>query len=424
MAQHLSDFDIAIVGAGAAGLAAARTACDAGLRTVVLEAKDRVGGRAFTEDRTLGVPFDHGCRWLHSASLNPFVPIARALGYAPEDERRTRHVFLRDEDGTERWSSEQEAEAWHAFAAENFERIEAAGRNGHDLSATGIVEGGSPWSALFDARVAMMTSVNTDGISTLDHVRYIDSRENWVIPEGYGTMIAHFGAGLPVTLDAPVGRISWGGPGVRLETPLGTVDVGAAIITVSTTVLGSGRIRFDPPLPDWKTDAIAAVPIGNANKVAFSTRRDIFGGPPGCFSIMSSTGADAINFQVRPCGEHVVSGFVGGRFADALERDGTAAMKAFALERLKAIFGADFEKEVSGFCCTTWGGDPHIGGGYSAAKPGEAHRRADLATPLADRLYFAGEATHLDFYSTAHGAYLSGVDAAQRAGALARGSAA
>lgn len=424
MPQHLPDFDIAIVGAGAAGLAAARTACDAGLRVVVLEAKGRVGGRAFTECRTLGVPFDHGCRWLHSASLNPFVPIARALGYAPEDERRVRYVFLKDQSGAERWSTEQEAADWLAFCDRNLERVEAAGRDGRDLSAADLVEQGSPWSALFDARVAMSTSVNLDGISTLDHVRYVDSGENWVIPEGYGTMIAHFGAGLPVTLDAPVSRIAWDGPGVRLETPQGTVDAGAAIVTASTAVLGNGGVRFNPSLPAWKAEAIAAVPTGNANKIAFAVRRDVFGGPPGCFSILSSTGADAINFQVRPCGVPVVSGFVGGRFADALEKDGAAAVKAFALERLIAIFGSDFEKEVSAFCCTAWGSDPHICGGYSAALPGEAHRRADLAAPVGDRLFFAGEAAHLDFYSTAHGAYLSGVAAAHLAGALPQGSAA
>jgi monoamine oxidase len=109
------------------------------------------------------------------------------------------------------------------------------------------------------------------------------------------------------------------------------------------------------------------------------------------------------------------------RFADALEAAGPAAAKALALEQLTAIFGADFRKEVAGACVTGWGGDPYIRGGYSAAKPGEASRRADLATPVADRLFFAGEATHMDFYSTAHGAYLSGVAAAQAAGKRARG---
>lgn len=420
MSQSLSDFDIAIVGAGAAGLAAARTACDAGFRTVVLEAKDRVGGRAYTESATLGVPFDHGCRWLHSASHNPFVGIARAFGYDPAPEQRLRYVFLDDAAGGGRRSTEDEARDWAAFADGNLDAMEAAGKAGRDVPATEVVDRNARWSALFGAWSAMMTSVDLEDVSTLDHSRYVDTKENWVIPEGFGTLIARFGADLPVTLSAPVTRIAWNGPGVRLETPQGTVEARAAVLTASTGVLGSGRIRFDPALPDWKASAIAAVPLGNANKIAFSVRRDIFGRPAGRFSIFSSTGADALNFQVRPCGALMVAAFVGGSMADGLERAGPAAAKALALERLRAIFGAGFEKEVTGACVTAWRSDPYIGGGYSAAKPGQAHRRADLATPVGDRLFFAGEAVHMDFYSTAHGAYLSGVAAAEAAAAVIR----
>ena len=421
MTQPLADFDIAIVGAGAAGLAAARTACDAGLRTLVLEAKDRVGGRAYTESASLGLPFDHGCRWMHSASRNPFVGIARALGYDPAPEQRIRYVFLDDAPGGGRWTTEAEARDWADFADRSFGAIEAVGKAGRDVAAAAAVERGARWSTLFAAWSAMMTSVDLDAYSTVDHCRYVDTKENWVVPEGFGALIAHYGAGLPVTLNAPVTRIAWGGPGVRLETPQGTVYARVAILTASTNVLASGRIRFDPVLPDWKAEAIAAVPIGNANKIAFSVRRDIFGGPAGRFSIFSSTGTDAMNFQLRPSGELVASGFVGGRAADALEKAGPAEAKALALEKLSAVFGTDFAKEVTGSCVTAWGSDPYILGGYSAAKPGQAHRRADLATPVADRLFFAGEATHMDFYSTAHGAYLSGVAAAaEAAGAMAR----
>jgi monoamine oxidase len=413
MTEVLSDYDIAIVGAGAAGLSAARTACDLGLRTVVLEAKNRIGGRAYTESASLGVPFDHGCRWLHSASRNPFVAIARGLGYAPFAEQRVRHVFLGD-----RRADEAEKADWADFAERNFRAIEKAGEDGRDVPASQVIERGARWSALFDAWCAMMTSFNTDAVSTLDSARYVETKENWVVPQGYGTLIAHYGAGLPVTRDAPVGRIAWDGPRVTLETPQGTVEARAAIVTVSTAVLAGGAIRFDPPLPDWKRSAIEAVPVGAANKIGFAVRRDVFGDPEGRFSIFSSDRADAMHFHVRPCGDPVVSAYVGGRVCDALEKDGPEAMKALALERLKAIFGADIETEIAGSVVTGWRGDPFIGGGYSMARPGQAHRRADLATPLADRLFFAGEATHIDFYSTAHGAHLSGIAAAEKAGVV------
>jgi monoamine oxidase len=413
MTQALSDYDIAVVGAGAAGLAAARTACDHGLRTVVLEAKSRVGGRAYTENVSLGVPFDHGCRWLHSAGRNPFVAIARRLGYAPYLEQRVRQVFLGD-----RRADAAETAEWTEFALRNFKAMEAAGRAGQDVPASQAIERGRRWSGLFDAWCAMMTAFNTDGVSTLDYARYIDTKENWVVPEGFGTLIAHYGAGLPVTLDAPVRRVAWGGPRVTLETPVGTVEARAAIVTVSTAVLANGGIRFDPALPDWKQAAIEAVPMGAANKVAFAVRRDIFGAPEGRFSIFSSDKADAMHFHVRPCGDPVVGAYVGGRVCDALEKDGKAAMTALALERLKAIFGNAIEKEITASVATAWRGDPDIGGGYSGAKPGQADCRAELGRPLDDRLFFAGEAASIDFYSTAHGAYFSGVAAAEAAGAV------
>ena len=188
-----------------------------------------------------------------------------------------------------------------------------------------------------------------------------------------------------MTLRAPVSRVAWGGPRVTLETPQGTVEARAAILTVSTAVLAGGAIRFDPALPDWKLTAIEAVPMGAANKIAFAVRRDVFGDPAGRFSIFSSDKADAMHFHVRPCGDPVVGAYVGGRVCDALEKDGPEAMKALALERLKAIFGADIEKEITGSVATGWRGDPvdrrrlfvgASGPGAPPRRPGDAARRA------------------------------------------------
>ncbi|MEM9683555.1 MAG: NAD(P)/FAD-dependent oxidoreductase [Pseudomonadota bacterium] len=422
MAPGDSNFDIAVVGAGAAGLAAARTAVDAGLRVVVLEAGNRIGGRAFTESRSLGVPFDHGCRWFHSASLNPFVDIARRLGFDPVPEDRGRYIRVAA-DGQGRWTSATEFEKWAAYAQESFARIEAAGRAERDVAATAVVDASSSWAPLFDAWVAMVTAVNLDAVSTVDHARYVETNENWIVREGYGAVVAAFGAHMPITLGAPVTRIEWKGPDVRLETPCGTARARAAIVTVSTPALAK-TIRFDPPLPAWKQAAIAAVPLGAANKIAFSLRRDVFGRSDEAFSVFSSTSADAVNFHIRPFGAPVAVGYVGGRMADALEAAGVDAAAAHALDCMKDLFGNDIAREIAATSVSAWRGDPYIGGAYSAALPGEAARRGDLGTSLADRLFFAGEATHLEFYSTAHGAYLSGVAAAQDARAVLESSAA
>ena len=120
-------------------------------------------------------------------------------------------------------------------------------------------------------------------------------------------------------------------------------------------------------------------------------------------------------FQIRPFGWNLAIGYVGGSFCSELERAGEAAMTDLALAQLKAIFGSGISRRLVRSACTGWEGDRFIRGGYSAALPGHAHRRADLAGPVADRLFFAGEAASTEFFSTVHGGYLAGIEAARAA---------
>ena len=112
--------------------------------------------------------------------------------------------------------------------------------------------------ALFDAWLAMVTGVNAEEASTLDHANYIDTEQNGTVSTGYGALIAQVGADIPVTLSTPVSAVEWDGPGVRLRTPGGILSAAAVVITVSTGVLASGAIRFRPCLPDWKRAAVEA----------------------------------------------------------------------------------------------------------------------------------------------------------------------
>lgn len=411
-------YDIAIIGAGAAGLAAARTACDAGLRVIVLEAKNRLGGRAYTDTVSLGIPFDHGCHWMHSASRNPFVPIAERLGFTILRYPRHRRIVLGD-----RWATEGEVEDWTDYTERQFLAIENAGRAARDVSAAEVVDSTSRWYGMFRAWCAMMTSVDLEHVSTLDHARYIDTRENWPLREGYGALLVRYAAGLPVMLETPAERVDWHGPAVRIETRRGTVEASAVILTVSTSVLAAGRPRFEPPLPAWKRDAIDALPLGAANKVAFRFDGDVFGPPNGHYAMFAAPTAATMSFQIRTIGPDTAVGYVGGRACIELEQAGPAACTDFALGQLKGAFGSSIERRVVASVCTAWHGDPDIRGGYSAARPGYAHRRADLALPVEDRLFFAGEAASTEFYSTAHGAYLTGVAAAERAMAVVTGRA-
>ena len=238
--------------------------------------------------------------------------------------------------------------------------------------------------------------------------------------EGFGALVARWGEGLPVAMGTPVQSIRWDGPGVRLDTPRGTLAARAAIVTVSTGVLSAGDIRFDPPLPDWKRSAIDGLPLGAANKVALRFARDVFGDiESDSFAAFSTATASAMSVQVRPFGLPMTVGYVGGRFADALEPQGPAAAIALAVEQHKAMFGSDIVREIVASSSTAWRGDPFIRGAYSAARPGMAHLRVDLARPVANRLFFAGEATSTEFYSTVHGACFSGRRAVAEAASAA-----
>jgi len=405
-----SSVDVAVVGAGAAGLAAAKTVRQAGLQVALLEANGRVGGRAHTERATFGVPFDRGAWWLHSADINPLSEFARAWGFTCLRRRGSRRVFL-----GERWATPGELRERTAFYDRNFDAIHAAGRAGRDAPVSEVIEADGRWRPLLRHWIAVTSGVDPEEASTLDFANYRDTEVNWRVKEGVGTLVARYGADAPVELDAPVRRIGWGGRRVRLETPKGALEARAVIVTVSTGVLASGLIRFDPPLPEWKRSAIEAVPMGKANRIALQFDRDVFGLPANSSATPFASAPETLSFQLRPFGWNLAAGYVGGRLSSALERAGENAMIDFALEKLKGIFGAGIARRLVKASATAWEGDPYIRGGYTAALPGCAHRRADLAAPVDGRLLFAGEATSKEFYSTLHGAYLTGGAAAEEA---------
>jgi monoamine oxidase len=409
-----SAVDVVVIGAGIAGLAAARTAMESGRTVLILEASDRVGGRAHTDTTSLGVPFDRGCFLLHSASENPLTGIARRLGFHLSPRYRPRLIRL---DG--RWAAAAEYRAWERYRIRSERRFEALGRAGVDAPIADHLSDDSRWRPMLEAWIAAYTGTDVEMASTRDFFAYRDTRENLAVREGLGALVVAYGQGLPLALSTPAAAVDWSGRGVRVTTPKGTIDAGAAVVTVSTGVLAAETIRFSPALPEWKRDAVAGLPMGHANKIAFRFDSDVFGLPPHSAAHFHSPTRATSLFQLRPFGWEIASGYVGGRLASELERDGERALIDFAFERLKAMFGSAIEHRLVAATATGWDGEPYIRGAYAAALPGRAHERAALAAPVGGRLFFAGEACHPDFFSTAQGAYLSGVRAARAAAAPA-----
>jgi monoamine oxidase len=405
-----SNFDLVIVGAGAAGLAAAKAAQARGLSFHLIEASHRIGGRAYTEEMAPGMPMDLGCHWMHSASLNPFVAIADRFGF---QYRRDGAWRMNGFAGSRRLTEAEHA-AIHRGMAANYAAIAAAAARGEDVAVSDVIDLDNPWAALHAYWFSLGTSNDVDQISTVDIASYNDTDENWPLREGYGALVARWGGEIPVTLNAPAERIRWGSGGVVVETAKGSVAGRRLLLTVSTNLLASGRIRFDPPLPEWKRAAARDLPLGVHNRIGIMLNRDPFGPDAPTSATILIEDDVPMATQLRPFGFNYVVGVTGGRHGAWLERAGAAASVDHLTERLVAAFGSDIRNALSTrSIVTAWAGDPWTLGSYSAAVPGASHERQELARPIDDILFFAGEACSREFAGTCHGAYLSGVAAVE-----------
>ena len=204
--------------------------------------------------------------------------------------------------------------------------------------------------------------------------------------------------------------IDHSGPSLRIETSRGTLTASQAIITVPTNLIADESIRFHPALPS-KVDAARGLPLGLADKVmlALDQPEDL----PSEGNLRAATMRTEMGtYHLRPFGQPCIEGFFGGRFAQALEDAGDGAIAAAAIDEIAGLLGSDFRRRLKPLAESRWAHDPFARGSYSHALPGHAGMRAVLAAPVDGRLFFAGEATSPNFFSTAHGARDSGERAA------------
>lgn len=402
-----SEVDIAVIGAGAAGLAAGRRLAEAKADFVILEARSRVGGRAWTCD-VQGHAQDMGCGWLHSGDVNPWTEIAEATGFTID---RTPAP----------WSSEEPdptfpREDYHAFraaAARFYRRVNEAAKEAQDRPASDFLEPGGRWNELLNAISTYANGAELNFISVQDMSRYSDDDVNWRVAEGYGTMIAAYCARLPVVLDCAATRIDHSGTAVRIETARGTVTAKAVIVTLPSSLIAEEALRFTPALPE-KVEAAAGVPLGLADKVLLAL--DLAEEFPAESRVFGSTERTEMGaYHLRPFKRPVVEGFFGGELARRLEQEGERAFAAFAIDELADQLGNSIRARLRPLAATAWARDPLARGSYSHALPGKAGSRTVLAQTVDDRLFFAGEACSAESFSTAHGAYETGVAAARAA---------
>jgi monoamine oxidase len=402
----ISETEVVVVGGGAAGIAAARRLHDAGISCVLLEARSRLGGRAWTVRAGSDFPIDLGCGWLHSADRNLWTNVAVAEGCTID---KTPPPWLRLSMPIGFSLAEQ---ASFLTALEEFRaRLDSASDAKPDVAAASFLDPGGRWNDLINAVSTYVSGVELDRVSARDYGRYEDTGVNWRVVEGYGSVISKHAAGVPVVLGAPVRRIDHSGRKLRVETPDGTITADAAIVTVPTDVLAEEGLRFTPALPD-KIDAAAGLPLGLADKLFLSLAdADEFDTDSRLFGRSNRSGT--ATYHLRPFGRPLIEVYFGGSLAAELEADDKAFFD-FAKSDLVGLLGSDFARRINQIHVHRWKADPFARGSYSYALPGKAECRAVLAAPVDDRLFFAGEACSRNNYSTAHGGYLTGLTAAEQ----------
>ena len=401
--------DVVVIGAGAAGIAAARRLLAAGRSVVVLEAGRRIGGRACTDTQAFGTPYDLGAAWLQGPANMPHIRYARRRGFTLVDHASPADtLFIGDRRAT--------ATERRRYAG-TVERIGSAIARAGDVAVAHCVDTTAPFAGAALAWLgALDHAVDYTELSTAD-VNALGPREaNYLVREGVGTLIAGFGARLPVRLGVAATCIRWGGRDVRIETDVaGTLRTRACIVTVSTGVLAAGNLQFVPALPAWKTDAITHLPMGLLAKVALQFDGERFGLRRNTWltcDVPARAPTEACFFLCFPHGSNLLVGFVGGRFGWRLSAAGADAAIAHALDVLAGCLGSRVRRHFVRGHLTDWATNPRTLGAYAAATPGQHAARAALARPLRGRLFFAGEATHPEYFALVAGAHRSGEAAA------------
>lgn len=405
-----ADWDVAVIGAGAAGIAAGLQLREAGLRVRIFEAGNRIGGRAWTESKSLGVPFDRGCAWFHCADRNPLRLLADTHGvHYSGNPTLAYHV-------DDHLLSEDEARDLRAAVGADVEAIRRAGLAGVDRSAREYLMAGAYHAAVRDYLISAINGVAPEAYATAEAAADDDTGQDWIVREGIGHLLQQLARPLSITTGCAVTAVDATGPGVQLTTGRGRLRAACVLITVSTGVLATGAIRFRPSVPEWKASAIAAVPMGVAEKVGIRFQGDPFPVPPDTYLVVQP-GPDtpAFGLHLCPAGHPIAVGYAGGPLAHWLADATMGEVEAFALDHLAAAFGNAIRTRAVRATRTNWRHDPLTLGSYSAARPNGGHaQRHALAQPLWDRVYYAGEATHVCDFATAHGAWLSGQRAASQ----------
>lgn len=405
------DAEVVVIGAGAAGIAAARRIAAAGRKVVVIEAASAMGGRCVTDATAFDVPFDRGARWLYNSETSPIAKLARGVGMDMLPAPRGQRIRI-----GRRNARAGEAEDFLATLVRANRAMGDAVRGKADMAAAaGLPKDLGVWAGTTDFLLgAMATGKDLKDLSALDLVTMAQRDGPSACRQGLGALIAKLGEGLSVVLSTPVTRIAWSGRDAQVETSAGTIAAKAVIMTASTNALLSGKIKFAPELPKRQQDAASKLMLGSYDHIALELPGNPLGLSRDDIVIEQSADRSTGFLLANLGGSSLCQVDVAGSFGAELSTKGEAAMVAFATDWLTRLFGAEVRNSAKRTTATRWNDMPYVFGAMSAASPGGQPGRKVLMEPLGS-LFFAGDAAHETQWGTVGGAWESGERAADAA---------
>lgn len=426
---------VVVIGAGMAGLSAARRLVTNGYRVIVVEARDRPGGRMWT-DYSLGTAVDLGAAWIHGdASSNPLMKMADRYGISTtatewdqtwlfdaengeiEDDKYD-PIWSKTESIIERlYELQSTASSKHSVAdalAPIFKR----------LSGDPIVKRGIQWQIA--SYIETEYATNYDQLS-LKHWEMDESfsGDDVIVSGGFQKIVEPLSDGLDIRYRHVVDKVSYDESGVKVATSQGVIEADRVVVTLPLGVLQQDRVRFEPSLPEEKLDSIGRLGMGVINKIALRFSKRFWPDDAHLLGLLSSSTEKLTEYYpLTPySGEPVIVALTRGRHAKSIERASKEEVVQQALSELRSMFGSAVPHKVVDSVVTGWYSDEFSYGSYSHIPPGGSFSNyRTLAQPLEGKIFFAGEATHARYFGTLHGAYFSGERAAKEIMKLKAGS--